>query len=74
MKKHVKLLTVKSLSETRWECRVESVKAIRYQLNDIRNALLEVSNTCSDSKIKSEAQSLVHHEIENFEFILLSVI
>ena len=39
-KKYVKGLTVKPLSTTRWECRVESVKAIRYQMMDIYDALI----------------------------------
>ena len=53
-------LTVKPLSETRWECRVESVKAIRYKTSDIKDALLGVSENCNNPKIKSEAKSLAN--------------
>lgn len=60
-------LTIKPLSETRWECRVESVKAIRYQSSDIKDALLKVSEDCSDPKIKSEAKSLAN-EMQSFEW------
>ncbi|KAK9753214.1 hypothetical protein QE152_g3629 [Popillia japonica] len=36
---HVKSLSLKPLSETRWECRVASVKAVKYQLiSDISDA------------------------------------
>ncbi|XP_019184507.1 PREDICTED: uncharacterized protein LOC109179475 [Ipomoea nil] len=67
-------LTLKPLSSTRWESRVESVKAIRYQVSDIREALLQVADTDSDSKIQSEARSLATNELSNFEFLLATVI
>ncbi|KAI3729948.1 hypothetical protein L6452_18621 [Arctium lappa] len=66
-------MTVKSLCNTRWESRVKSVKAIRYQAPQIRSALLELSKACDDAKSKSEAESLVS-AIENFEFLLGMVI
>ncbi|GKA21855.1 hypothetical protein Tco_0707817 [Tanacetum coccineum] len=53
LKANAKGLTVKSLSATRWESLVESVKAIRFQLSNIREALLQVSETDNDSLIKS---------------------
>ncbi|KAK0150060.1 hypothetical protein N1851_009200 [Merluccius polli] len=54
-------LTVKPLTETRWESQVEYVKAIRYQTRDINDALLEVTeDNPSDPKIKSEAKSLAN--------------
>ncbi|CAH9101970.1 unnamed protein product, partial [Cuscuta europaea] len=74
LKDHVKGLTLKSLSATRWESRIESVKAIRFQIGDIREALLEISEKDSDSKICSEAKSLALHELSNFEFLVAIVI
>lgn len=35
IKNHVKHLTVKPISETRWECRIDSVKAVRYQVGGV---------------------------------------
>ncbi|XP_019197750.1 PREDICTED: uncharacterized protein LOC109191596, partial [Ipomoea nil] len=74
LKSNVTNLTLKPLSSTRWESRVESVKAIRYQVSDIREALLQVADTDSDSKIQSEARSLATNELGNFEFLLAIII
>ncbi|PWA54786.1 zinc finger MYM-type protein 1 [Artemisia annua] len=74
LKNNVKGLTLKSLSITRWESRVESVKAIRFQLLEIREALLEVAEKDNDSKIKSESKSLATNELGDFEFLVSTVI
>ena len=70
LKDNISDLTVKSLSQTRWESRIDSVKAIRYQAPKIRDALFELGETCEDPKIKSEAKCLAEYELENFEFLL----
>nr|GEY82010.1 zinc finger MYM-type protein 1-like [Tanacetum cinerariifolium] len=74
LKNNVKGLTLKPLSITRWESRVESVKAIRFQLLEIKEALLQVANTDNDSKIKSESKSLATNELGDFEFLIAIVI
>ncbi|KAK4438543.1 hypothetical protein Salat_0188700 [Sesamum alatum] len=70
---HVSDLTVKSLSNTRWESRIKSVKAIRFQTSEIRSALSELHRTCEDAMSKSEAKSLAN-SLESFEFLLGIVI
>uniref|UniRef100_A0A7N0U3J8 Uncharacterized protein n=1 Tax=Kalanchoe fedtschenkoi TaxID=63787 RepID=A0A7N0U3J8_KALFE len=74
LKDNVKGLTLKSISSTRWESRVNSVRAIRFQIVDIREALLQVSKNDYDSKIKSEAKSLAKNELGDFEFLVAIVI
>ncbi|KOC63383.1 Zinc finger MYM-type protein 1, partial [Habropoda laboriosa] len=59
LKKHVEKITPKPLSETRWECRFDSVKAIRFQVRQFRNALIEIGNNASDNKLKIEILSIV---------------
>ncbi|GKB61505.1 zinc finger MYM-type protein 1-like protein [Tanacetum coccineum] len=67
-------VTLKSLSITRWESCVESVKAIRFQIFDIREALLQVVESDNDSLIQSQAKSLATNEHGDFEFLEAIVI
>ena len=74
LKDNLSGLTLKPLSATRWESRVDSVKAIRFQMQDIREVLLEVSDTDNDATISSEAKSLATNELGDFEFIVAIII
>ncbi|KAK9714019.1 hypothetical protein RND81_06G065900 [Saponaria officinalis] len=74
LKDNVSGFTLKPLSSTRWESRVDSVKAIRFQIIEIREALLQVGETDNDSKIRSEAKSLAINELGDFEFLVALVI
>jgi hypothetical protein len=67
-------ITAKPLSDTRWECRLESVKALRYQMGEIIEALFAVADESRDPMVIAEAESLVNLEVENFEFILATII
>ncbi|XP_024992448.1 uncharacterized protein LOC112526392 [Cynara cardunculus var. scolymus] len=67
-------LTLKSLSTTRWESHIESVKAIKSQFAQIREALLKLSQVSDDGKLCRDAESLVNGELSSFEFIVSLVI
>lgn len=60
-------LTLKSWSETRWESRIKSIEALRYQSEKVREALLEVRNKATDPVVAVEANSLAE-EIGSFRF------
>ncbi|GJS49840.1 zinc finger MYM-type protein 1-like protein [Tanacetum coccineum] len=57
-KDNVKGLTLKSLSITRWESRVESVKAIRFQISDYTKAYASSLQNSNDSLITKAIGSL----------------
>jgi hypothetical protein len=65
---------VKSLSSTRWESRIKSIKAIRYQAPELRSALLSLSeDSDTEAKDRSDAKNLFDI-LGSFEFILSMVI
>jgi len=67
---HIHNLTLKSLSQTHWESRIESVKTIQFQTSQIKYALFELAEVSDDPKRKSEVDCLATYELENFEFLL----
>ncbi|XP_019082770.1 PREDICTED: uncharacterized protein LOC104705243 [Camelina sativa] len=71
--KHISCFTVKNLSNTRWESRIKSIKAIRYQAPQLMSVLIELHSLCDDAISKSETESLVD-ALENYEFLLGMVI
>jgi len=65
LQNHIHSLTLKSLSQRCWES-VESVKAVRFKAQQIRDALFELVETNDDPKIKSEVECLTSYELEKF--------
>ena len=72
-RKHVSNLSVKPLCETRWECRIDSVKALRYQLPEICDALDELAEEAVDAMIQSEAETL-YETLKQYKFLVSLVL
>ena len=66
-KKHVPGLSVKPLSKTRWECQIDSVKAICYQVGEVYNVLVEISEITDEPKVKTAAESLAN-QLKGYKF------
>ncbi|CAG9767674.1 unnamed protein product [Ceutorhynchus assimilis] len=67
VKSKLKLLTLKSLSETRWESRIGAVKAIFLQFDDIIDCVNDLQDRDSDTLSDCEA---ILNEIFTFEFVV----
>jgi hypothetical protein len=74
LKDNITGLTLKSVSSTRWESRVDSVKAIRFQCANIREALLQASESDNDPLTSSEAKGLANNELGEYEFLVSIII
>ncbi|XP_025409287.1 zinc finger MYM-type protein 1-like [Sipha flava] len=67
--RHITNLTVKPLSQTRWESRIEALKPFRYQIGEIYDALFEiVQDKNVDSMTRHEAECLCKY-IKQFKFL-----
>jgi hypothetical protein len=65
--------TLKSLSDTCWESRINSIKALKNNLLEIRESLQKVADFTAVSLAVSEANSLAT-EISSYQFILSLII
>ncbi|XP_052624910.1 uncharacterized protein LOC128132399 [Lactuca sativa] len=74
LKDNVKAWSLKSLCQTRWGSRFESVKAIKLQHVDVQKALLQVGEKENDVAIASEATSPAEKELSDFEFLVSTVV
>ncbi|XP_065662852.1 uncharacterized protein LOC136085470 [Hydra vulgaris] len=67
--KSVQTLTLKPLSDTRWESRVESLKTLKYEYSKVYNALVEIANSSEyDTSTKFKANNLAK-QMSRFTFM-----
>uniref|UniRef100_A0A8C3FTF5 HAT C-terminal dimerisation domain-containing protein n=1 Tax=Chrysemys picta bellii TaxID=8478 RepID=A0A8C3FTF5_CHRPI len=71
--RHVNSLTVKPLSQTRWESRIDALKPLRYELGNIYDALIEMSGDTtftrsSGNTARSDAEALANG-LSKFKFV-----
>ena len=64
---------MKPLCETTWGCRINSVKALRYQLPQVCDSLDDLTKVADYPKIKSEAESL-YECLSQYKFIVSLVL
>src|SRR3981189_959428 len=74
LRSHISILTVKPLSETRWESRVNAVRVLRYHVGEIYNMLVSLCQDnilggVSGTKTRVEAQAIAG-QLLNFEFVV----
>lgn len=76
LEKHVTQLTVKSLSTTRWEARIDSVKVMRYYLPEVIEALsaLEDHSIAKKDSVTLSTATSIKTELMTWRFVLCTVI
>ena len=69
---HLGLYTIKKLSDIRWEARISSVKAVRYQISATHDALitLAIETQITDVQVSHEGTTLAE-QLKDFSFAVL---
>lgn len=72
--KELPKLTVKPLSDTRWESRIDAIKTLRFELEKVYDALFALySDDPRDNDTKNLAMSIIN-KIKSFKFICSLVV
>jgi hypothetical protein len=74
LKKHVTQLTVKPLSDSRRESRIDSIRPFRYQAGEIYDALFDKSQEMSYDPIARHEAELLESHMKSFKFLCSTVI
>ena len=58
---------MKPLSTTKWECRIDSIKAICYQIGEVYDALVEISEITNEPMEKAKAEFSAN-QLKDYKF------
>ncbi|XP_047135550.1 zinc finger MYM-type protein 1-like [Hydra vulgaris] len=67
---HVKKLHLKKLCDTRWKAKISSVKAVRYQVGDVHDALIALSEIEGYNPETAHEAITLGEQLKDFSFLV----
>nr|XP_004211214.1 unnamed protein product [Hydra vulgaris] len=71
---HVKILHLKKLCDTRWEAKISSVKAVRYQVGDVHDALIALSEIEGCNPETAHEAITLGEQLKDFSFLVSLIV
>nr|XP_047132570.1 LOW QUALITY PROTEIN: zinc finger MYM-type protein 1-like [Hydra vulgaris] len=71
---HVRILHLKKLCDTRWEAKISSVKAIRYQVGDVHDALIALSEIEGCNPETAHEAITLGEQLKDFSFLVSLIV
>nr|XP_004213232.2 zinc finger MYM-type protein 1-like [Hydra vulgaris] len=71
---HVKILHLKKLCDTRWEAKISIVKAVRYQVGDVHDALIALSEIEGCNPETAHEAITLGEQLKNFSFLVSLIV
>lgn len=72
---HLKHYSLKKLSDTRWKVKINSVKAVRYQICDVHDALVTLADKTEKSDVTTSHEAMtLAEQLKDFSFVVSLVV
>ncbi|XP_004206892.2 zinc finger MYM-type protein 1-like [Hydra vulgaris] len=71
---HVKILHLKKLCDTRWEAKISSVKAVCYQVGDVHDALIALSEIEGCNPETAHEAITLGEQLKDFSFLVSLIV
>ncbi|XP_065684257.1 uncharacterized protein LOC124806189 [Hydra vulgaris] len=71
---HVKILHLKKLCDARWEAKISNVKAVRYQVGNIHDALIALPEIEGCDPVTAHEAITLAEQLKNFNFLLSLIV